>query len=217
MLRKIKFLAVAGMLLSPFSMKAQEFRLIPFYGYTVQDRVPFYEGDLYIRDESQYGGMLQFLPSEYSAVSFMYKASQPNLDLKSYVAYLDDVDNVKTTVGYYMFGFTRFLNGTSEKVSPFGSFLMGWSTWKPEGYNSYSRFTMGFDLGVSVSLSEYIGLNLRSELMMPIQGTGAGVFCGTGGCGASVSTYSSITQLGFTGGIEIKLAPKEKSSNSYTY
>jgi len=212
---------LAGLLIClafPTSIFAQELRIIPFYGYTIQDRVPLYEGDLYIRDASQFGGQLQFLPNEFSAVSFMYKASQPDIDLKSYVYYLGDIDNVATNVGYYMFGFTRFLNGTSEKVSPFGSLMLGWSTWKPEGYNSYSRFTMGFDLGVSVGLTERIGLNLRSELMMPIQGTGAGVFCGTGtGCGASVSTYSSITQLGFSGGIEIRLAGKENGSNSYTY
>jgi hypothetical protein len=210
------FFMVATLTIS--SAIAQEVRLVPFYGYTIQDRVPFYEGDVYIRDASQFGGILQFLPNEYSAISFMYKASQPDVDLKSYVYYLDDIDNISTNVGYYMFGFTKFMNGADEKVSPFGSFLIGWSTWKPEGYDSYSRFTLGFDLGVSVGLSDRIGLNLRSELMMPIQGTGAGIFCGTGsGCGASVSTYSSVTQLGFTGGIEIRLAPQEKSSNSYTY
>jgi hypothetical protein len=217
MIKKLFIVATAIILALPLGTNAQEFRIIPFYGYTIQDRVPFYEGDLYIRDASQFGGIAQFVTGPFSAFSFMYKASSPETDLKSYVYYLDDIDKVTTDVGYYMFGFTRFLNGSDEKVAPFGSFLIGWSTWKPEGYNSYSRFTMGFDLGVSVGLNDYIGLNLRSELMMPIQGTGAGVYCGTGGCGGSVSTYSSVTQLGFTGGIEIRLAPKAKSSDTYTY
>jgi hypothetical protein len=216
---RIKFL-LSGLLLSmalPLALKAQEIRIIPFYGYTIQDRVPYYEGDVYIRDASQYGGILQFKPNDMSAVSFMYKYSQPEMDLKSYVYYIDNIEDVQTDLSYYMFGFTRFLNGSDERVSPFGSFLIGWSTWKPKGYDTYSRFSLGFDLGVSVGLTERIGLNLRSELMMPVQSTGAGIYCGTGGCGGSVSTYSSITQLGFTGGIEIRLAPKESSSNSYTY
>jgi len=41
--------------------------------------------------------------------------------------------------------------------------------------------------------------------MVPVQSVGLGVGCGGGGCGGGVSTSSTATQLGFTGGIEIKL------------
>ena len=203
----------------PFITSAQEFRLTPYYGYTFQDKIPTYQGDGYIRDASNFGGLLQFMPNEGLGLTFLFKYSKPDFDFRSYSYFYDDIKNLPTTTNYFMFGITRFFQGTDEVVSPFGTFYIGWSSWKPEkNYSSFSRFSMGLDLGVSVRATDLIGFNLRSELMLPIQGFGSGIYCGTGGgCGVSFETVTSITQFGFTGGVEIRLAPKAKSNEFYTY
>jgi len=60
-------------------------------------------------------------------------------------------------------------------------------------------------LGAIIHANDKIGIILQTQLMVPVQGVGVGVGCGGGGCGSGVSTSSTATQLGFTGGVEIKL------------
>lgn len=198
---------------------AQEFRLTGMAGYTFQDRLPAYEGDGYIRDAANYGGLLQYMPSEQISLNFLYKYSKQEFDFNSYSYYYNSIQDLPTAVNYFMFGISRYFNGTDEVVAPFGSFYAGWSTFVPEeDYSSFSRFSLGFDLGVSVKITDAIGINMRSELMMPIQGWGTGIYCGTGGgCGASFETATSVTQFAFTGGVEIRIAPKARSADYYTY
>jgi hypothetical protein len=37
--------------------------------------------------------------------------------------------------------------------------------------------------------------------MMPVQSGGVGIYAGTGGISTGVSTFSTITQFGFSGGL----------------
>jgi hypothetical protein len=74
-----------------------------------------------------------------------------------------------------------------------------------EKYSSETKFAVGMKLGAIVHVNEKIGIVLQTQLMVPVQYIGLGVGCGGGGCGGGVSTSSTATQLGFTGGLEIKL------------
>ena len=74
-----------------------------------------------------------------------------------------------------------------------------------EKYSEQWRFAVGAKLGAIIHLNEKFGLVLQTQLMVPVQGVGFGVGCGGGGCGSGATTTSTATQLGFTGGLEIKL------------
>jgi hypothetical protein len=49
--------------------------------------------------------------------------------------------------------------------------------------------------------SEALGLKIGAQLMSPVQGAGAGLFFGTGGARVGISTFSTVFQFGFTGGL----------------
>jgi hypothetical protein len=64
---------------------------------------------------------------------------------------------------------------------------------------SATKFAWGFRGGVLLNASEKIGIKLSASLLSAVQGAGAGVYLGTGGAGAGVSTYSSMYQFALGG------------------
>ncbi len=84
--------------------------------------------------------------------------------------------------------------------------MLGTGIFTPkEKYSEQWVFAVGGKLGAIVHVNERFGIFIQTQLMIPVQGVGIGVGCGSGGCGSGVSTSSSATQLGFTGGVEVKL------------
>jgi len=60
---------------------------------------------------------------------------------------------------------------------------------------------MGLNAGAKVYFSKRVRLRLQGQMMIPYQGGGYTMYIGTGGTGGSVSFYSTLVQLGFTGGL----------------
>ena len=50
-----------------------------------------------------------------------------------------------------------------------------------------------------------VAIKLQGQLMSAVQSAGGGLYFGTGGAGAGVSTYSSMYQFGLGGGLVISL------------
>ena len=98
----------------------------------------------------------------------------------------------------------------NEKVEPYGGVLLGAvgyvnkypATGEP---TSSTRFALGFRLGATIWASAKVGIKLQAQFISSVQGFGGGFYFGTGGSGAGVSTYSTITQLGLGGGLVFKL------------
>jgi len=61
-----------------------------------------------------------------------------------------------------------------------------------------------------LNASEKIGLKLTASLLSAVQGAGGGLYFGTGGAGAGVSTYSSMYQFALGGNLVIQLGGSKK-------
>ena len=182
----------------------QGFKITGFGGYTIQDKVHGYSGDLIIKDGAHYGGMLSYQKSNQLSLDLTYSYQPTTFNVQSYSSPISSGD-VKGSVSYIMVGGTHSPD-FSAKVSPFGGAMLGAAIFTPkEKYSEEWKFAVGAKLGVIVHANEKIGIVLQTQLMVPVQGVGLGVGCGSGGCGSGASTSSSATQLGFTGGVEIKL------------
>ncbi|HTE31932.1 MAG TPA: hypothetical protein VK666_16235, partial [Chryseolinea sp.] len=71
--------------------------------------------------------------------------------------------------------------------------------------SSYLKFGWGARLGANVWMTEKVALMLQAQLLSAVQGFGGGLYLGTGGAGAGVSTYSTLYQFGLVGGLCVKL------------
>ena len=119
-------------------------------------------------------------------------------------------ENFDMNIGYLLLGGNRYLQKPGSKVEGFGGLGAGiafLSVTNPSNNNKNSATKFGWTarLGANIWASERFGIKLQTQLLSIAQGFGGGLYFGTGGAGAGVSTYSSIYQFVLGGGITFKV------------
>ena len=119
-----------------------------------------------------------------------------------------------------MLAFYRERAGLQKKAEPYGGFLLGMAildVTNPENSNSESatKFAWGLRLGTNVWASEKVGLKFQTMLLSIPQGAGGGLYFGTGGVSAGVSTYSTMLQFVLGGGLTFKLGSSEEAPTTH--
>jgi hypothetical protein len=193
---------LAMFLITGISAWGQGVKITPFGGYTVQDKVYGYYGDLVIGDGTHYGATLTYEKSSNLAVDLTYSYQSTTFGVKDvYNIGPGNVSgNYSGSVSYLVLG-SKHSPDFNAKIAPFGGVLIGAAIFN-SGITSESwKFAVGGKIGAVYHVNEKFGILIQTQLMVPVQGVG--VYFGTGGGG--VSTTSTATQLGFTGGLEIKL------------
>ncbi len=198
---KIGLLVALLVVLSIPSM-GQGMKLTAFGGYTIQDKVYGYYGDLVIGDGAHFGGMLSKELSNTMAVDLTYSYQSTTFGVKDYSSIINSLSgSYSGSVSYLMIGSTHSPD-FSAKFSPYGGIMLGAAIFSAKEIISETwKFAVGGKLGVIYHVNEKIGIVIQTQLMVPVQGVG--LYFGTGGAG--VGTTSSATQLGFTGGLEFKV------------
>jgi hypothetical protein len=198
------YLFLGFVLLVSVNSYSQGLKIAAFGGYTIQDKVYGYNGDIILADGAHFGGMLSFEKNQNLSIDFTYLRHETTFKIANFNT-PGNTGNIKGSINYYMLGATHSTD-FSAKVAPYGGAMLGAAVFAPsEKYSSETYFAVGAKLGVIVHANDKVGIFLQTQLMVPVQGVGLGVGCGGGGCGSGVSTSSTATQLGFTGGVEIKL------------
>src|SRR4030095_110741 len=119
-------------------------------------------------------------------------------------------ENFDMNIGYLLLGGNRYLQKPGSKVEGYGGLSAGiafLSVTNPSNSNknSATKFGWGARLGCNIWASDRFGIKLQTELLSIAQGFGGGLYFGTGGAGAGVSTYSSIYQFTLGGGLTFKV------------
>ncbi len=113
-------------------------------------------------------------------------------------------------INYIMLGGNRHVMLGSGNIEAQGGLMAGVMFAKatnPETRisNNVTKFAWGLKGGLTFWASERAGIMVHAQLLSAVQGFGGGLYFGTGGAGAGVSTYSTLYQFGFGGGLAIKL------------
>jgi opacity protein-like surface antigen len=74
---------------------------------------------------------------------------------------------------------------------------------------SETKFAWGIKGGVKIKTHSIVGIKLQAQLFSIVQASGGGFYTGTGGSGGYVSSFSTIYQFGFTGGISFDFERKK--------
>lgn len=200
-IQKLRLLtSIIMVMLSVTFAAAQGLKLTPFGGYTIQDKVYGYYGDVIIGDGAHYGASLSYEKSSNLAIDLTYSYQSTTFGVKDYSIGVGQTGNYTGSVSYLMLG-SKHSPDFNAKLSPYGGIMLGAAIFNSKITSEAWKFAVGMKLGAVYHINEKFGIMIQTQLMIPVQGLGA--YFGTGGAG--VTTTSSATQLGFTGGLEIKL------------
>lgn len=196
----------------------QELRLNTYAGYVFDDKVDnYYTTNSYFEGKIlggfRWGAGLEYqLPNTTKAFELQYLRQ----DTSAPITYRDASiggGEVQTTE-FELSENWIMLNGTnyfpvSEVAEPFFGFGIGMAifdvTNPDNGKNDgATKFAWSLRGGSNFWVSERVGIRIQASLMSAVQGAGGGVYFGTGGVGAGVSTYSTMYQFGFDGGLVFK-------------
>jgi hypothetical protein len=202
-MKKIVLLIVTAVIMTT-AIHAQRVELTPFGGYVFGGTMNTDGGNIYFNGNGQYGGMISVRVSRVVDVDLIYNRSDTKGVINNSYWVISTKD-VPLSINYIHIGFTKNFR-VNPTVSPFLGFNAGTCIFAPkQDYSDTWLFSMGLIGGAKVYLSNRIGLRFQAQLLMPIQGAGFNVFVGSGGASTGVSTYSTLAQFGFNGGLIFRL------------
>lgn len=201
-----KITILAGILFASTMLFAQSIELTPLLGYSISGKVNNYYGVYDVKDDASFGGMLSVEIDDMTFVELSYLRTNTDLYAQPY---RNDLSVVGLGVEQYQIGGLReFKDG---KVVPFGKFMLGTTRYvqTTEGNSRYWLFSAGVGAGVKIFLTERIGLRLHTNLTLPMQFSGGGIFCGIGssssGCSTAVTFNVPLVHWELGGGLIIRL------------
>ena len=200
-------LLLASTLLVALSVDAQTIRLNAFSGYTFQDKFPiggtyYYGGYAYTYSEgvvdegAHFGGSIEFEVRRNKSVELLYQNQPTEGYLRG--GNFTDFGPYDVSINYIMLGGLNYVP-FSDMVKGYGGLNLGCAF--ATGDAESTKFAWGGKLGLMIEMSPTVGLKLGAQLLSPVQSVGTGFYFGTGGASAGVSTYSSVYQFAFTGGL----------------
>ncbi|MFC3880819.1 porin family protein [Algoriphagus namhaensis] len=196
----------------------QEIRLNTYAGYVFKDRVDsyfsnssYYDGT--IQDGFRWGAGLEFHIPQRGAIELQYLRQNTNAP----TTYRDG-GILNGEIQFTDFDLAInwiFVNGTkyfpvNEVVEPFAGGGIGMAIFgldNPDNGRSSSatKLAWNFRGGSNFWLADNVALRVQASLMSAVQSVGGGFYFGTGGAGAGLSSYSSMYQFAFEGGLVFRI------------
>ncbi|POY36802.1 hypothetical protein C3K47_10060 [Solitalea longa] len=203
------------------SASAQHFRINAYTAYVFDDAVDsyysetrFFEGQ--VKGGFQWGLGVEYILPTQGAKQYGVELSYLRQDTKAPLTYYDPtgINNIKNTnfdlgLNFIMLGGNGYVK-VNPKVEPFGGFAAGVAILdlsNPDNNNSDSatKFAWSIKGGTNIYVTPKVALKLQASLLSSVQAVGGGLYFGTGGTGAGVSSYSSMLQLVLGGGLTLNL------------
>lgn len=207
-MRKIILILPALLFLSAHSFAQTSVELIPTAGYTFASRNDFYDTYGRIADGLSYGGSIKFNVNRSFGIEVLYSHMNTTSGLYYYGPDHTPIDEGNLRFDYIMAGPVESFNIPNSTVRPFIGAMLGAAIMTPDansGYSSDTRFAVGFQLGTNIYVSPRVGIQLKAQVLSPVDGAGGGLFFSNYGGGGGIDTYSSIYQFSLGGGLIIGL------------
>ena len=201
---------VALLLFVPLFINAQ-IEIAPAVGFMFGGRVNYYQGELKITDNMDYGVSVIIPDISWGTdLEFNYTRMDSEARFRANSNYPDYNDaNFKTSVNYIQVGALKTLGG-DDSFKPFGSFSLGATIFSPKNdISDIWRFSITLGLGAKYWITDRVGIMVRGRLMLPMVFGGVGGYVGIGGggtsSGLSLNSYATIVQGDFNGGLVFSL------------
>ena len=185
--------ALAGSAL-PATAQIYKLEITPFVGYMFGGEVNVRNGSLSVKDDMNYGLVLDFVLNRNTELEASYTRMDTELVYDEWQVGKRPI--YSTSVNVWQFGGQYRFDPTAT-VRPFVSGTLGFTYYglgdqldddAPQR-SSETFFSMVFGGGVKIFPSERIGIRLAGHLYSTILSSGSGFWCGTGGCGVGLSGW----------------------------
>ena len=189
------------------SAQAQNISLTPFAGYVFDDHVDYSNGSGTVKGGLVWGADLEFMVNDMAGIELMYHYQDTKFDGFNGLSNVDrDFD---LGMNYLMLSGNGYFPGENTKFRPYGGLGAGvaWFNNKTDD-ESLTKFAWNLRLGTKILASPNLGLKIQAQLMSAAQAAGGTFYYGTGGSGTGVTSYSSIYQFEFTGGLVYSFGSK---------
>jgi hypothetical protein len=165
-----------------------------------------------IKGGFQWGGGLEYMmvPQQGIEISYLRLDSNAPMEYYDYNSNRKKNTDFDVATNYILLGSNRYF-GMNPKFEPYGGLQVGMGIFNvknPDNGNSGSstKFAWGAKLGANIWASEKVGIKIQAGLNSAVQSAGGGLYFGTGGAGAGVSTYSTFYQFYVGGGLTFNLS-----------
>lgn len=167
----------------------------------------YYNG--YVRDGFQWGLGAEVMVRPEMGVELSYLREDTKASLKNY-KYPVTYHDYDLAINYIMLNGTRYFRKPGGRVEPFAGLGAGLGIFNAKDpvdgmKTNLTKFSWQVRAGAIIWASDAVGVRLQAQLQSAVQAIGGGVYVGTGGAGAGVSSYSTIYQFGLGGGLVFKL------------
>ena len=183
---------------------AQKIEITPTAGWMFAGVLNTYQGQLNIRNNWNYGLLVDINIQKYMAVELMYTRLNTNVDLiKSGLTTALWPNFVEE---YWQIGVMRTVKKI-KNISVFAGGTLGATYFNPNDseYGDDWRFSITLGGGVKYYISDRIGLRFDARLMMPIYWGSGSFYIGGGSGGFAIGTGTVIPQIMLNGGLIIIL------------
>ncbi len=181
---------------------------MPTAGYTFADRTDFYNSYGRIDGGLNLGGSIKFNANRNFGIELLY--SHMNTTSALYQYNYDggaQLASGNLSLDYIMIGGVESFKIPNSTVRPFVGAFLGAAVLTPgtSGYQNDTKFAVGFQLGTNIYFAPNLGLQLKAQLLSPVDAVDGGFYFSNYGPGSGLSTYSDIYQFSLSGGLIIGL------------
>jgi len=202
---------ISAMVAMPVDAGAQNLEITPYGGYFFAGKMAVREGDLNIKNDANYGALIDFTIMRDVQVELMFNRTDTRLVLKEYPTGVNK-NLFDMSVNYFHIG-GIYRAQEIENGYLFTNFSLGATLFAPE-IDTYEaengeivsvsdewRFSIALGGGIKYFLSDKIGIRTQIRLLMPIFFAGGGLYFGTGGSGVNLGAGTNLVQGDITGGL----------------
>jgi len=199
-----------------YSQGAESIRVNLYGAYAFEDGFDsyydygnYYQGEL--QDGFQYGAGIEFEVRPNASIELLYLRQDTNAPTQYYNGGLfDKYADFDVAMNYVLLGLNKSFRKQGSNIEGFGGLMGGVGIInidnpKTNKSESVTKFAWGLKGGAIVWATKKVGLKFQAQLLSVAQSVGGGVYFGTGGAGAGLSSYSSLYQFTLGGGLVFEL------------
>ena len=180
--------------------------LFGFGGYMTYSSLKVAEGSVSFEDGANYGFGLDVAVNKGILVELNYTHNQTTARLRRFNG--GDVPLFDINTHYIQIGaHNEFRRTREQKTVPYALVTLGATLFdaKTASLSDEWRFSVAIGGGGKFYLGKKVGIRLQGRLLMPLQFSGAGMWCGLGGCSVGVGSWATLIQFDLTAGVFIRL------------
>ncbi|RFM28292.1 porin family protein [Deminuibacter soli] len=183
-----------------------KFSIDALAGYTFRDRVDYANAYGYIEDAGQYSIGVEYAVQPYRAIELVFAQMDTHAPLYTYQGISLNKGQDRAALNYILAGFNNYFPVAGHVLYPYVGVGLGMAIVDAkDAGDTYTKFAYAVKGGLKVAMGNVLALKLQAQLQSVVQGAGAGIYIGTGGPGAGVTTYSSVLQFNLAGGVCITI------------